>query len=205
MRKLVDAFLGWTLLAHSFPLTRSAPSPLKRWPDHNVAELARVLLALDQVGLSGTRSNRHWNGRRHASSLMKASIGVKVTLPTKGTGMVKFTPYLDSSEAVVIDLPIPFTIDPKPQGENLVFTEDGDFGIKAGDIMRFITEWKRGLATAENIGGSLAALSGSVPYQVALRDIKQVKGFKQLQEIIDVHEKAAPAQGKVMIIVERPL
>jgi len=60
-----------------------------------------------------------------------------------GTAQMRFKPLLaTASELVVVRYDLPFGLSAEPRGRVVVITKDGPGGEKAGDILRFCTEWK---------------------------------------------------------------
>ena len=132
------------------------------------------LLVLALLAHAALALARHRDSRRRVRAAPRRSVVAQearhalltVDLKPLGKARIRWQPIFAASEAVGVTYPLPFELNVEQKGGLAVVTKDGPGGEKAGDVLRYCSEWKIA-PKGQGSGGALetvASFSGRKPH-----------------------------------------
>ena len=142
---------------------------------------------------------------RHAAVVAeeREPLALTVNLKPLGKAKIRFKPVFAASEAVGVTYPLPFELNVEQKGGMAVVTKDGPGGEKAGDVLRYCSEWKI-QPKGQGSGGMLetaASFSGLMEWKVGIFDVNKAKGWDEVVEALTSNEKSRTDQ--IVLAFER--
>ena len=169
-----------------------------------LALLAHAALALvaSPRGLAPPRSAPRFRAAAIAAQ-EREPLSVVMDLKPLGKARIKWQPIFAASEAVGVTYPLPFELNVEQKGGLAVVTKDGPGGEKAGDVLRYCSEWKIA-PKGQGSGGALetmAAFSGLMEWKVGVFDVNKAKAWDEVVEALTSNEKSRTDQ--IVLAFER--
>ena len=191
-----------------------------------LALLAHAALAL----VASPRLAPPRSAPRHAAvtAQEREPLSLTVDLKPLGKARIRWQPIFAASEAVGVTYPLPFELNVEQKGGLAVVTKDGPGGEKAGDVLRYCSEWKIA-PKGQGSGGALetvASFSGRKPHhspatsrhparprlsacnwravmewKVGIFDVNKAKGWEEVVEALTSNEKSRTDQ--IVLAFER--
>ena len=130
-------------------------------------------------------------------------LSVVMDLKPLGKARIRWQPIFAASEAVGVTYPLPFELNVEQKGGLAVVTKDGPGGEKAGDVLRYCSEWKIA-PKGQGSGGALetvASFSGLMEWKVGVFDVNKAKAWEEVVEALTSNEKSRTDQ--IVLAFER--
>ena len=143
---------------------------------------------------------------RRAGSIVaqeREPLSVVMDLKPLGKARIRWQPIFAASEAVGVTYPLPFELNVEQKGGLAVVTKDGPGGEKAGDVLRYCSEWKIA-PKGQGSGGALetvASFSGLMEWKVGVFDVNKAKAWEEVVEALTSNEKSRTDQ--IVLAFER--
>ena len=143
---------------------------------------------------------------RRAGSIVaqeREPLSVVMDLKPLGKARIRWQPIFAASEAVGVTYPLPFELNVEQKGGLAVVTKDGPGGEKAGDVLRYCSEWKIA-PKGQGSGGALetvASFSGLMEWKVGIFDVNKAKAWEEVVEALTSNEKSRTDQ--IVLAFER--
>mmetsp|Transcript_889 Transcript_889/g.1403 ORF Transcript_889/g.1403 Transcript_889/m.1403 type:complete len:175 (-) Transcript_889:1449-1973(-) len=142
--------------------------------------------------------------RSAAISLQEKSAAFKLSLDLgkNGKGTLKMLPTMPSSEAVTVQYKVPFNLNLENVDGRAVITKDGPGGERAGDVLRYCTNWTLQLPAGGGIASTVGSFGGALSWQIGLFDVKKAKTWDEVVEALvsNTEERTDTAT----LVFERP-
>jgi hypothetical protein len=168
-----------------------------------LALLAHAALALvASPRLAPTRSAPRFRAAAIVAQ-EREPLSVVLDLKPLGKARIKWQPIFAASEAVGVTYPLPFELNVEQKGGLAVVTKDGPGGEKAGDVLRYCSEWKIA-PKGQGSGGALetvASFSGLMEWKVGVFDVNKAKAWEEVVEALTSNEKSRTDQ--IVLAFER--
>ena len=130
-------------------------------------------------------------------------LSLTVDLKPLGKARIRWQPIFAASEAVGVTYPLPFELNVEQKGGLAVVTKDGPGGEKAGDVLRYCSEWKIA-PKGQGSGGALetvASFSGLMEWKVGIFDVNKAKAWEEVVQALTSNEKSRTDQ--IVLAFER--
>ena len=142
---------------------------------------------------------------RHAAvtAQEREPLSLTVDLKPLGKARIRWQPIFAASEAVGVTYPLPFELNVEQKGGLAVVTKDGPGGEKAGDVLRYCSEWKIA-PKGQGSGGALetvASFSGLMEWKVGIFDVNKAKAWEEVVQALTSNEKSRTDQ--IVLAFER--
>jgi hypothetical protein len=122
------------------------------------------------------------------------------------TAQMKFKsiyPNDTPSQIIQVRYAIPFGLDVSPINNLATCTKDGVGGEKAGDILRYTSQWTLGLPRGDGVITTAMSFSGGISWQVSMFDIMKASKWESVVEALVSNE--ASRTNEVVLLFERPI
>ncbi|KAG7347964.1 hypothetical protein IV203_016669 [Nitzschia inconspicua] len=132
---------------------------------------------------------------------------IELDMPPSNSGnkaRLKFGSVLSvPSELVEVRYKLPFGLDVAPLKNLAVCTKDGAGGERAGDVLRYSSQWIMGLPSGEGLAAT-AAFTGIGPtWQCTMFDVMKAKNWEKVVEALT--SNVDTRTDEVVLLFERPL
>ena len=139
--------------------------------------------------------------------MSNSAFEITVDIPPSNSGLqaqMNIKPVLDiPSEIVEIRYKLPFGLDVAPKDGFAVCTKDGPGGEKAGDVLRFTSQWTMGLPRGDGLISTAASFSGGVSWQCSLFDVMKASRWEEV--VAALTSNVDSRTDEVVLLFERPL
>ncbi|KAL7545125.1 hypothetical protein ACHAWF_014492 [Thalassiosira exigua] len=152
-------------------------------------------------------NHQQCHGTRPSALLMANDEPFERTVDLPGEGLsaqMKFKPVLDvPSEIVEVRYKVPFGLDVAPKNNFAVCTKDGSGGEKAGDVLRYTSQWTLGLPRGDGVITTAMSFSGGISWQCSMFDVMRAGRWEDVVEALTSNVEGRA--DEVILLFERPL
>ena len=113
---------------------------------------------------------------------------LEIDMPPTNSGnraRLKFPSILSvPSEIIQVRYKLPFGLDVAPLKNLAVCTKDGNGGEKAGDVLRYTSQWIMGLPSGEGLAATAAFTGVGPTWQCNMFDVMKAKNWEKVVEAL---------------------
>lgn len=127
----------------------------------------------------------------HKDTVLKeasTSVDLTIDMPPSSSGLqanMKIQPILSvPSKIIQVRYKVPFGLDVAPKNQLCVCTKDGSGGEKAGDVLRYTSQWTLGLPSGDGLISTAASFSGGVSWQCSMFNVMKAASWEQVVEAL---------------------
>jgi hypothetical protein len=120
---------------------------------------------------------------------------VMIQMPPSGSDLqanIVLEPILSTpSEIVEVRYKVPFGLNVEPKKGLAVCTKDGEGGERAGDILRYTSQWNLSLPRGSGLLTQAAAFSGGLSWQCSMFNVLKAKEWREVVEALLSNEQVS--------------
>ena len=90
----------------------------------------------------------------------------------------------EGKEIVSVRAPVPFGLDLEPTNGLATVTKDSPNGSRAGDVLRYCSQFTMGLPRGDGLVTTVGSFGGAIGWQCSLFNVRKAQSWEQVVEAL---------------------